>query len=172
MTYFELFELPVSLKVDKDLARRKYLELSRRYHPDYFVNHGEEERQNAVDASALLNKALQTFSSPDETIGYVLKEKGLLEEEEKYALPPDFLMEMMEVNEQLAELQMDEDPNARVRMQGELNEIEKQIYAPVQNIVEHYQEGVTTEKELLQVKDYYFRKKYLKRLREQLAGMQ
>ena len=31
-----------------------------------------------------------------------LQLKGLLEEEEKYPLPPDFLMEVMELNENLS----------------------------------------------------------------------
>jgi molecular chaperone HscB len=34
--------------------------------------------------------------------------------------------------------------------------------------VEHYQEGITSEKELLQVKEYYYKKKYLDRIKKQL----
>ena len=33
MNYFELFGLPVQLKVDKDRVRKKYLELSRAITP-------------------------------------------------------------------------------------------------------------------------------------------
>jgi molecular chaperone HscB len=49
--------------------------------------------------------------------------------------------------------------------------IEKELYEPVQNIIENYKEGITTQKELLQVKDYYFKKKYLQRLYQQLNRM-
>ena len=41
-----------------------------------------------------------------------------------------------------------------------------ELYEPIKNIVEHYQEGVTTQEELLQVKKYYFQKKYLQRMKE------
>jgi molecular chaperone HscB len=170
MNYFELFELPVKLKVDRNEARKKYFELTRKYHPDYFVNQAADEQQDMLEASAQLNKALKTFSDEDETIRYVLSMKGLLEEEEKYTLPPEFLMEVMEVNEGLADAQMEGDAAKMQELLGERSRIENEIYDPVQNIVEHYQEGVTSKEELLQVKDYYFRKKYILRLRQQFGG--
>jgi molecular chaperone HscB len=34
----------------------------------------------------------------------------------------------------------------------------------VEAIITNYQEGITTEKELLQVKEYYFKKKYLDKI--------
>lgn len=170
MNYFELFELTVNLKVDRNEARKKYFELTRKYHPDYFVNQGLDEQQDMLEVSAQLNKALRTFSNEDETIRYVLSLKGLLEEEEKYTLPPEFLMEVMEINEGLADAQMDGDTAKVQELLVELSGIENEIYEPVKNIVEHYQEGVTSKEELLQVKDYYFRKKYILRLRHQFGG--
>lgn len=163
--YFELFEIPVTLRADKTLVRKKYLELSRRFHPDYFVNSSGQEQEQALQLSAALNKAMKVFNNEDETIRYLLQQKGLLEDEEKYALPPHFLMEVMELNESADEAESQE------QIQQVLTQIETlqhQIYEPVQGIVEHYQEGVTSEKELLQVKEYYFKKKYLLRLRQQL----
>src|SRR6187401_1710229 len=96
MTYFELFELPVRLKVDKAALTKKYFELQKKYHPDFFSNASEEEQAEVLEKSSLVNKAYKTFQNADETIKYVLMQKGLLEEEEKYQLPPDFLMEMLE----------------------------------------------------------------------------
>lgn len=168
MNYFELFDLPVQLTVDKDYVRKKYFALSRQFHPDYFVNKTPEEQKNALESSALLNKAFKTFQSKDETIKYVLLQKGLLAEEEKYQLSPDFLMQMMEVNEELAEAQLSENETATTKIYQQLTELEKEIYEPVEKIVADYKEGITSEKELLQVKDYYFKKKYIHRLAQQL----
>ena len=169
MNYFELFEIPVQLKVDKASLPRKYFELSRKYHPDFFVNGSGEEQALALERSATLNKAFKTFQNPDETIKYVLQLKGLLEEEEKYELPPDFLMEVLEINEELMEGGENKSflPNIELR----ITELQAEIYEPVKEIVEHYQEGATSEKELLQVKGYYYKKKYLDRIRKQLNGM-
>jgi molecular chaperone HscB len=93
-------------------------------------------------------------------------EKGLLHEEEKYDLPPGFLMEVMDLNESM----MDDENGANTGILEKLNELEKQIYEPVKKIVEHYQEGVTSKEALLQVKEYYYKKKYLDRIRKQLKS--
>ena len=168
MEYFELFEIPVQLKVTPGSLSQKFFELSRKYHPDYFVQQGEMEQAGALEKSAMLNKAFRTFQNTDETIRYVLMQKGLMQEEEKYELPPDFLMEVLEINEQLMDMD-DQAANAAVR--STIENLQTEIYEPVKDIVEHYQEGVTSEKELLQVKEYYYKKKYLDRIRRQLAGM-
>ena len=167
MTYFELFEIPVQLKVNVIALSKKFFELSKKYHPDYYANDSEEVQAEALERSALLNKAWKTFQNPDATIKYVLQEKGLLEEEEKYELPPVFLMEVMEINEQL----MDPNESGLQQLDSRINELQSEIYEPVKEIIEGYKDGITTEKELLQVKEYYYKKKYLDRIRRQLAGM-
>ena len=92
-----------------------------------------------------------------------------MQEEEKYELPSVFLMEVLEINEQL----MDAEDNATVstELKSKIENLQSEIYEPVKEIVEHYQEGITSEKELLQVKEYYYKKKYLDRIRRELAGM-
>lgn len=171
MNYFELFEIPVQLRVEANSLPRKYFELSRKYHPDYFVQASPQEQQEALERSAMLNKAFQTFQQPDDTIAYVLSLKGLMETGEKYALNPAFLTSVMELNEQLMELEIDPDAGALQEQEEQLNALYQKIYSDVASIVEHYQEGLTTEKELLQVKEYYYQKKYLDRIREKLAAL-
>lgn len=167
MNYFELFDIPVQLKVDKSGLHGKFIALSRKYHPDYFVNEGNDKLTEAMEVSAILNKAYKTFQDTDATIKYVLQSKGLLEEEEKYELPPAFLMEVLEINDQLMDA---DEPEIMTSIQSSIHNLETEIYEPVKEIVEHYQEGITTEKELLQVKEYYYKKKYLDRIRRELAG--
>ncbi|RPD51405.1 Fe-S protein assembly co-chaperone HscB [Paracnuella aquatica] len=171
MEYFELFEIPVQLEVDKKTLRAKYLELSRKYHPDYFANASAPEQQEALDATAGLNKAFKTLGNREDTIRYVLQQKGLLVDDEKYALSPDFLMEMLEINEAIAEAGMDADGAGKAAVAQQLKNWEHEIYEPVAQIVASYHDGVTTEKELLQVKEYFYRKKYLERLKHQLDGI-
>lgn len=168
MNYFELFEIPFQLKVDKAILPKKYFELSKKYHPDKYINESGEKQAEALEKSALINKAFKTFQNEDETIKYVLQLKGLLEEEEKYQLAPDFLMEVLEINEQL----MDAENNSSIdNLQSVINNLQSEIYAPVKEIIDYYKEGVSTKEELLQVKDYYYKKKYLLRIQQQLNGM-
>jgi molecular chaperone HscB len=167
MDYFEIFGLPVQLKVDKTDLPRRFFELSRKFHPDYYANATPGEKEKALEITANLNKALKTFQNEDDTIKYVLQLKGLLAEEEKYQLPPDFLMEVLEINERL--MDAEDDPNLRTHLLAAIDKLQTDIYEPVKNIIENYQDGSTSEKELLQVKEYYYKKKYLTRIRKELA---
>jgi molecular chaperone HscB len=167
MNYFEIFGLPIQLKVDKSELPKKFFELSRKFHPDFYANSTPSEQQRALEITANLNKAFKTFQNPDDTIKYVLQLKGLLEEEEKYQLPPDFLMEVLEINEKL--MDTEDDPELKLNLQSAIDNLQSEIYEPVKKIIEDHQDGVTTEKELLQVKEYYYKKKYLNRINRELA---
>ena len=167
MNYFELFGMPVSLTIDKKYLRDTYFELQKKYHPDFFSTSDESEQNEMLETSSIVNKAFKTFQSDDETIKYVLQLKHLLEEEEKYELPPDFLIEMMELNEAL----MDVDDSSLEETETKISQLQKELYDKVQNIIEYYNEDNTTDEQLLQVKEYYFKKKYLKRILERLDGM-
>ncbi len=169
MNYFEIFGIPIQLKIDKNELPKKYFELSRKFHPDFYANSTPSEQQKALEITANLNKAFKTFQNPDETIKYVLQLKGLLEEEEKYQLPPEYLMEVLEINEKLMDVA--DDPGLKIELQSAIDNLQSEIYAPAKEIIEHYNEGITTEEELLQVKAYYYKKKYLYRIQQQLNGM-
>jgi molecular chaperone HscB len=159
MNYFELFDIPVSLKVDKNSLAQKYFALQKKYHPDFFTQATEYEQAEALEQSSQINKALKVLKNDMETIKYVLQLKGLLEEEEKYQLPPVFLMEVMELNEELSESSAQQ-----------ITELETQIYTPVKDIIENFKDSTTTTEELLQVKEYYYKKKYLQRILDRMDG--
>ncbi len=168
MNYFELFDIPLSLQPDKAAVKKQFYVLSRRYHPDFFAQSDEAAQAEALEKSALVNKGYKVLQDEDAVIQYVLQLKGMLKEEEKYPLSPDFLMEMMELNEQLTDARMENDTRQLAMLAQTIENLKKEIYEPVEQIMAHYQEGITAEKELLQIKDYYYRKKYLDRI---LAGL-
>jgi molecular chaperone HscB len=165
MNYFELYNLPITLHPDPELVKKNFYALSRKYHPDFYTHLSDEEQADALEKSSMVNQAYRVLQHPDETIKYVLQLKGLQEEEEKYQLSPDFLMEVMDLNEQALDVSNEADME---RLDKTIVDFIKQLYTPVEPIILHYQDGVTTEKELLQVKEYYYRKKYLDRI---LAGL-
>jgi molecular chaperone HscB len=170
LNYFELFNLPVSFLPPKDAVRKNYVELSKRCHPDYFAQADEGAKTNALELSAEVNKAFKIFNNQQATIKYILELKGVLRENEKYNLPPSFLMEMMEINEKITEEEQAGDPNEKESMNRRLSAIENEIYEPVAQVIENYSETTTTQEELLLVKDYYFKRKYLARIYKALDG--
>ncbi len=171
MNYFELYGIPVTLKVDKELVKKRYYELSRKYHPDFHSQSDAQTQEDILQKSADVNRAYKVFQDDDATIRYMLMMKGLMAEEEKYALRPDFLMEVMEINEQLMELEMEPDERQLNAVETEAKQLSHKIYEDVAVVIENYKEGVSTEEELLSVKDYYYRKKYLQRILDKIAQL-
>jgi len=72
-------------------------------HPDLFTNKSDIEKQYSQDQSALFNHAYKTLLSPLERAHYLLKLENITLEESPIQLEPDFLMRIMEINEQLVE---------------------------------------------------------------------
>ena len=154
MNYFELFAIPVSLQIDNNELKKKYFELQKKYHPDFSPKAYEEEQNSMLEKSSMINNGLKIFQDADETIKYVLQLKGLLEENEKYDLPPDFLMEMMELNETMSA----PDILSVEEVATKISWLETELYQSVQIIIENYDEEITTDEQLLLVKDYYYKK--------------
>jgi molecular chaperone HscB len=169
MNYFELYELPVSFSPDAGAVKKKYYELSRKYHPDRFTLAGDAERAEALRMAAMNNDAYKTLNSADATMAYILKQNALLEDEEKYSLPPDFLMEMMELNEAVSEMEMNPDDTtakseALAMMESEVSGWNEEA----QPLIAKFNAGDTSKEVLLEIKDYYFRKKYLLRIQQRI----
>lgn len=159
MNYFELFDLPVTLNVDKNTLAKKYFELQKHFHPDFFTQATEYEQAEALEKSSQINKALKVLKNKDETIKYVLQLKNILAEDEKYLLPTAFLMEVMELNEDLSN-----------NSQQQVEALELEIYQPVKKIIENFNDKAITTEELLLVKEYYYKKKYLQRILDRIDG--
>lgn len=167
MNYFELFDIPLNFQPDLGVVKKKFYALSRQYHPDLYSGSDETVKAAALDLSAKVNKAYQVFQRQDELIKYILQLKGLLEEEEKYSLPPHFLMEVMELNEQVMEKTQLDSVAMKVVLDN-LNKLENSIYEPIKMALTQVELAPISEKNLLAVKAYYFKKKYLDRIRKEL----
>lgn len=116
--YFAFFGLPKKLRLDEAKLEKTFYSLSRRLHPDYFMNASEAERQASIDRSSLLNDAYRTLRDRVSRAQYLLKLEGFKEAEKK--APPDLLEEVFELNMQIEELKMakkmgDEDEVAEAR---------------------------------------------------------
>jgi molecular chaperone HscB len=158
MNYFELFGLMPTPRVDPSGLQSRYFELQRKYHPDHFTDATEEDQQEALQMSSVVNQAYKTLKSPELTLAYFLGTCGMMQEDEKYSLPNDFLMEMMELNE-LAE----ENPAQLASEAG--NTIQK-LETEANIILSKVGKETLYEQDLVALKEYYFKKKYLKRILE------
>lgn len=170
MNYFEFYDIPLTFQPDQALVKKKFYALSKEFHPDFYIGESEEKQQEILDLSTLNNKAFQTLSNPDKLLPYILQLKGVLTKGEKYALPQDFLMEMMEVNESIMELELEEDEAQASKVLQQVDDFENSLNTEFQEAVSNFEQGGAADKAaaLLQIKDIWYRKKYLLRIRESI----
>ena len=171
MNYFELYELPVSFNPDQQLVKQKFYELSKKFHPDFYINEGQEKQDEVLELSTVNNKAFQVLKDPQKRLHYILELKSQLIEGENYALPQSFLMEMMEVNEALMELEFDADALKLTELKTEIAVIENALNKELEHLTSSFDNSNSTEQEnsLKAIKDIYYRNKYLARINESLT---
>jgi len=109
--FFELFAIPARFEIDlNDLANR-YRELQKQFHPDKFASSTDAERRVASQMAAQINAGYQALKSPLERGRYLLQLAGIqLDDEKDTQMDPAFLMEQMELREQLEEASTAPDP--------------------------------------------------------------
>ena len=170
MDYFEFYGIPQSFNVDESFVKRKFYELSKTYHPDFYINHSEEKQQEILELSTINNKAYQVLSNPAKRLEYLLQLHGHTIEGEKYQLPQEFLMEVMEVNEALMELEFEPDTTVLENTAKQISTIEEGLKVELDSLTAMFGDQNEDDKEslLLRIKDIYYRQKYLLRIRESL----
>ncbi len=176
--------MPETFHPNQAEVKSKFYELSRLYHPDRFAQAGGHERSNALKVSAMNNEAYNTLRNSDATMAYILKLHNLLEDEEKYTLPNTFLMEMMDLNEALSDFESTvrvspaeprvspvDPPETSDAYQMAVNALNEQMELwddATKLLTARFEKGDKSNELLLQIKDQYFRKKYLLRIKERI----
>jgi len=107
--YFAFFGLPRKLLIAQDDLERRFRELSRKFHPDYYYNASPAERLASLERSSYLNDAYRALRTPAPRIEHLLAIEGLpstKSEGESGAakVPPALLEEVFELNEELDEI--------------------------------------------------------------------
>ncbi|KAJ8286037.1 hypothetical protein GJAV_G00033830 [Gymnothorax javanicus] len=109
-TYFDLMGCDKTFALDIQKLQRTYLLLQRSLHPDNFSQKSEEEQEYSETQSALVSAAYRTLLKPLSRGLYMLELEGTpLEEGTDTGADPQFLLEIMEINERLDETQIKEE---------------------------------------------------------------
>jgi molecular chaperone HscB len=113
MNYFQLFNLPAKFDLDVTELGSRYLQLQRRFHPDQHSAGSERDRLLAVQQTANINDAYHSLKQPLLRAEHLLALRGLkISHEQRSFTDPMFLMQQMELREQLAEIDQSDDPDA------------------------------------------------------------
>ena len=168
MKYFEFFKIPVSFNLNEAELKKAFYSNSKKFHPDFFTLESKEKQMEVLELSTLNNNAFKTLSNFDKRMKYILELKEVLGEEGKNKIPQEFLMEMMEINENLMELEFDFDKNNFDKIQNSLKKLESILLEEVNPYIENYNDAAPKEVELDAIKNYFLKKRYLLRIKENL----
>lgn len=166
--YFAFMGIPRAFFPDEGVLRKTFVENSRRWHPDVHADGLQASLRKAEELSALNNQAFATLRDFDKRIDHLLALEGFLPEEGQAQLPQDFLMEMMDVNEELMELAMEDDPLKRQELAAHVDAMERELTTSVQPIMAAYDRDGSGD--LQQVCDYQLKRRYFHRLRTRIEG--
>ncbi|MDB5033726.1 MAG: hscB [Chlorobi bacterium] len=126
--YFAFMGFPRRLSLDAGELQRRYFDLSRKYHPDFHTHDEEPGRQTSLEQSSVLNQAYRTLKDRNERARHLLwLEWPDLPESEKKKIPPALLMEVMEMQEKIADAGSEVDESRKAALQGELLDIEARL---------------------------------------------
>ena len=105
--YFSFLGLPRRLAIDPRDLERRFRELSRKFHPDYFYNASPAERLASLERSSYLNDAYRTLRNRASRIEHLLAIEGLQSTASEAAstkVPATLLEEVFELNEELDQI--------------------------------------------------------------------
>lgn len=168
MNYFEFYNIPVSFTPDEAALKTLFFQKSREFHPDFFTNSSDEEKQFALNQTALNNTAYKTLTDREARTKYILELEGVLKDGVKEELPQDFLFEMMELNEELEGF-------LETNNKSEIDIIKDDINAMIENINNENEpifiEYPENKKRLSIVKSNFLKSKYLLRIIDRVSAI-
>ncbi|PPK84333.1 molecular chaperone HscB [Neolewinella xylanilytica] len=166
--YFEFFGLRPSPRVDLAELKKSFYANSKRFHPDFHTLEDEAIQREVLEKSTLNNEAYKILADDDQRLRHLLELHGALGEEGKNEVPQEFLMEIMDVNEALMELEFEDDPAVRLKVEGLIDQLEGDLDRKVGPLMAGYDNDRVSEADLRLLADYYLKRRYLMRLREKI----
>lgn len=135
--YFELLDVPVQFTIDLNQLAENYRTVQKEVHPDRFSDGTEQEQRVAVQYSSLINEAYRVLKVPLTRAGYLLEIKGVELEQGSHTInDPAFLMEQMELREELEALQSSKDTDAEDKLFDFVDDLDKKIKTITKNFAD------------------------------------
>jgi molecular chaperone HscB len=100
---FSMFGLPVSFAVDAAALEKAFLARARAAHPDFHASDAATQ-EKAVEETSRLNEAYAILKTPIRRAEYLLDRLGGPSGAEVRDMPPEFLMEIMDIREEIEEV--------------------------------------------------------------------
>jgi len=132
--HFELFGLSPAFGLENEALERSYREIQARVHPDRFAHAGDAERRASLQWTTRVNEAYRSLKDPVQRAKHILELHGVdVAFETNTAMPPEFLMQQMELREALEEAK---DASRLDALRSELRRSRSSLEAAIQDAID------------------------------------
>jgi len=101
-SHFELFGLAPAFGLDKEVLEKAYRDIQSRVHPDRFAHAGDAERRASLQWTTRVNEAYRALKDPVQRGKHILELHGVdVAFETNTQMPTDFLLQQLELREEL-----------------------------------------------------------------------
>lgn len=170
MNYFEFYQLEPKILLDLNVLRQKFYAKSRELHPDQNNKLDLSENEIQYD-SAFNNIAYKTLGSFETRLKYILELESInIESQQKNQLSEDFLMEMLELHEEIIEAKHLNQIEELSKLEDSIRIVEEKNLQEILPFMTDYDSGKKLENTLLNLQQYYYKLKYFNRLKSAIKG--
>jgi len=171
--YYELLDLPLSYEVSSSDLDAHYRALSLQWHPDKVVDGDPKARLAALERTAALNQAYKTLRDPLLRAGYLLKVLGkdLDDEGERtFQMDPKFLMEILELREELDAVAKKGDVPRALELGKQMAEREQATHHTIQTLFDE-QVAAPDPQRLTKLADHVAALRYYRRFQDEVSAI-
>jgi molecular chaperone HscB len=172
-TYFELFDLPLSFRVDRAALDARYRALSQLNHPDKFAGAAPRERLKSLEATSEINAGYRTLGDPMARGTYLLKLLGIdldREDTHAHAMDPAFLMDILERREALDGAVQARDLEQALALGRQIAEQEKATLQELEGLFDA-QAATPSPERLTRIADRVAALRYFRRFQDEVAKL-
>jgi molecular chaperone HscB len=133
--YFQLLGLALNYTIDKKSLTDNYRKLQAQFHPDKFSTRSDMEKRLSVQRSSQINDAFQTLKNPLKRAIYLLSLLGQELKDNETTMDPIFLMEQMELREQLDAISQLEQSDQKQDPTDALEKMQSQVRKTINALI-------------------------------------
>jgi molecular chaperone HscB len=139
--HFELFGLSAAFGLETEALERSYREIQSRVHPDRFARAGDAERRASLQWTTRVNEAYRTLKDPVQRAKHLLELHGIdVAFETNTAMPPEFLMQQMELREALESATAAKDASRLDTLRAELTQSRRVLEERIREAIDANQD--------------------------------
>ena len=149
---FLVFDIPYAYSYDVELLEKRYLELSRLTHPDHQMISDEASKQRVIQISAWVNQSYKDLKDSlfraEFLLNLIESNNGCCTDPKK--LPGTFLLEMLDLQEELEERSVKEDENRLEEIVDQAEQSRKKTLKKVGNELDTFLSFDAVDQESMQ----------------------